>query len=186
MKAGEASNEDLLGMLLDSNLREIQEDNGIDRKRIGRMSIDEVIEECKLFYFAGQETTSGLLVWTMVLLSRHPHWQRRAREEVTMILNEVLRLYTPLTSLTRTIHEATQLGKLCLPAGVVLSLPLIRLHHDHEIWGDEAKEFKPERFSEGLSRATKNQSVAFFPFSWGPRACIGQNFAMLEAKWPWL
>ncbi|KAI8539434.1 hypothetical protein RHMOL_Rhmol09G0183100 [Rhododendron molle] len=224
MKAGEASNEDLLGMLLDSNLREIQEDNGIDSKRIGRMSIDEVIEECKLFYFAGQENTSGLLVWTMVLLSRHPHWQQRATEEVlrvfgnnkphfdglnrlkiasiyfqytsyafvTMILNEVLRLYTPLTSLARTIHEATQLGKLCLPAGVVLSLPLILLHHDHEIWGDDAKEFKPERFSKGLSRATKNQAVAFFPFSWGiarvfskglSRATKNQAVAFFPFSW---
>ncbi|KAK1419749.1 hypothetical protein QVD17_29055 [Tagetes erecta] len=197
MKAGEASHDDLLGILLHSNYKEIKQ---CENNNFG-LSIEDIIEECKLFYFAGQETTGNMLVWTMILLAKHSEWQARAREEVlrvfgdikpnvdglsqlkiiNIIFNEVLRLYSPAVILRRMIHDETKLDNLTLPAGSIIQINTLILHHDKDTWGEDVNEFKPERFSEGVSQVTKGQ-VVYLPFGGGPRICIGQNFALLEAK----
>lgn len=84
IKARESSNDDLLEILLKSNNEEIEQEG----KRNSGLSIEEIIEECKLFYVAGQETTRNLLVWTMALLGQHINWQERARDEILHIFKD--------------------------------------------------------------------------------------------------
>ncbi|KAK9077433.1 hypothetical protein SSX86_005770 [Deinandra increscens subsp. villosa] len=196
IEMGEDCNNDLLGILLASNSKEIKEN------RVG-LSIEDVIEECKLFYIAGSETTSNLILWSMVCLSLHQEWQDKARQEimqvfgggevhfeglkhlkiVTMILNEVLRLYPPVVKIIRNTHKDTKLGNMMIPSGVDIIISIISVHHDPEIWGEDATEFKPARFSEGVANATKGRgSGCFLPFGGGPKICIGQNLAVTEAK----
>ncbi|CAN6446445.1 unnamed protein product [Victoria cruziana] len=194
MKLGVAKNDDLLGLLLEANKNH-------DEHGGKGMTRDEVIEECRVFYFAGQETTSVLLTWTMVLLSMYPSWQARARDEVlqvcgkstptfdglvhlktvTMILYEALRLYPPAVFMTRYTYKTIRVGDATLPPGMRLLLPVLLIHHDRQLWGDDAAEFKPERFTSGVSNASTHQ-MAFFPFSSGPRVCLGQTFALTEAR----
>ncbi|KAF3673147.1 putative two-component response regulator-like APRR2-like isoform X1 [Capsicum annuum] len=193
MQRGESDNDDILGLLLKAR-------NEGNKSKGGRgISTDDVIEECKEFYLAGQDTTTALLSWTLVVLCMHPEWQDRARNEVfqvigknkpkfddlnqlkimNMIFQKVLRLY-PALILYRSTSKSTKLGDMTIPPGVQLRVPIYLVHRNPEVWGDGALMFNPERFSEGVSKAAKEP--LYFPFGWGPRMCIDNNFGMVEAK----
>ena len=208
-----------------------------DANKKNMLSEQDLVDECKTFYSAGQETTNSALAWTVLLLAMHPDWQERARREVievfgnenphsegigrlkivsksnpfacthyrkfsrlnfefridliclflfckqmTMIINETLRLYPPVKNMVRKVENEVQLGKLILPADLNLVAPIMALHHDPQLWGDDVNLFKPERFAEGIVNATKYNTAAFIPFGLGPRSCVGMSFAMTETK----
>ncbi|GMJ02251.1 cytochrome P450, family 72, subfamily A, polypeptide 10 [Hibiscus trionum] len=173
-----------------------------DSDETKRLPLEDLVDECKTFYLAGQETVNSLLGWTVLLLSIHRDWQEKARREVieifgnqnphpegiaklknmTMIINETLRLYGPSNGLHRRVGREVQLGKLVLPANVNLVALNIALHHDPQLWGDDVHLFKPERFAEGIAKATNHNASAFFPFGLGSRSCVGMTFATTEAK----
>nr|AZZ89574.1 cytochrome P450 monooxygenase [Lagerstroemia speciosa] len=184
---------DFLGLLVQAFLEE-------DRSK--RITINDLVDECKTFYVAGQETTSTLLTWALFLLAIHTDWQEQARNEVlnvfgqqdpsyddttklktmTMIINETLRLYPPVISLSREVARQVRLGKLIVPANMQFSIAILKIHHDPQIWGEDVHLFKPERFSEGVAKAINNNPAVFLPFGMGPRNCVGMNFAITEAK----
>ncbi|KAG5222203.1 cytochrome P450 family protein [Salix suchowensis] len=181
---------DLLGMLV----------NEMESRRIDGFNINLqlIMDECKTFFFAGHETTSLLLTWTIMLLASNPTWQEKVRAEVNevcngeapsidhlskfnllnMVINESLRLYPPATLLPRMAFEDIKLGDLHIPKGLQIWIPVLAIHHSKEIWGEDANEFNPDRFASKPFAPGRH----FIPFATGPRNCIGQSFAMMEAK----
>ncbi|KAL4589735.1 hypothetical protein LXL04_002644 [Taraxacum kok-saghyz] len=186
---------DLLGLLIEASRKESLNSSPA-------ITASDIAEECKSFFFAGDQTTSNLLTWTTVLLAMHPQWQVIARDEVltvcgprdiptkdcisklkslTMIMNESLRLYPPIVALIRRAKVDVKLEGYNIPRGIELLFPILAIHHDQTIWGDDVNEFNPNRFSDGMARAAKHPA-AFLPFGLGVRTCIGQNLAILQAK----
>nr|TKS15953.1 cytochrome P450 734A1-like [Populus alba] len=163
-----------------------------------KLGIEEIINECKTFYFSGKESTADLLTWALLLLALHQEWQNKAREEVfsifgenesiaaeklndlkivNSILCETQRLYPPVVMLPRQTSKNVKLGALDVPAGTHFYLALPSVHHDPDIWGKDANEFNPLRFNE-----PRNHLASFFPFGIGPRMCVGKNLAVMEVK----
>ncbi|KHG26580.1 Cytochrome P450 protein [Gossypium arboreum] len=184
---------DFLGLLVNAY-------HDLDDKN--RLSMEDLVAECKTFYVAGQETVNALLAWMVLLLAIHKDWQEKARREVievfgnqnpdsdgisklkiiTMIIYETLRLYGPTNGLPRRVARKVQVGKLVFPANINLLIAKAALHHDHQLWGDDVHIFKPERFADGIAKATNYNAAAFFPFGLGPRFCVGMTFATTETK----
>ncbi|CAN6208727.1 unnamed protein product [Urochloa humidicola] len=190
---------DLLGLMLEAN--------AAGGGKNAAMSMDEIVDECKTFFFAGHDTTAHLLTWTwaVFLLGTHPEWQRRLREEVLRVcggagtplhvrrrpgkaqardhgaVRETLRLHGPASMVGRVAAADADLCGVKVPKGTMIIIPIAMLHRDEEVWGADAGEFNPLRLRDGVGRAAAHRS-ALMSFSSGPRSCIGQDFAMLEAK----
>jgi cytochrome P450 len=128
LRTGSATSDDLLGVLLESNMEHCRGDGGGNSRRTG-ITTDDVIGECKLFYFAGMETTSVLLTWTMIVLSMHPEWQDRAREEVLHVFGDRTPDYDGLSRLRIVSTVAVNLlmirGFMCYIRWILKRLQLI-------------------------------------------------------------
>lgn len=184
---------DYLGQLV-----KIRHESDVNR----RITAEHMIDEIKVIYGAGHLTTTILLSWCVLLLAIHEDWQEKAREEVketfgfhtpnsdgiarlramNLIINECLRLYPPAHIITRKASKKVKLGNLILPRNINIFIPILALHHNPQIWGEDVHLFKPERFAGGIVKATRNNTAAFLPFGMGPRTCVGLNFTTFEAK----
>ena len=165
------------------------------------MGDKQLRDEVMTLFLAGHETTANALSWALYLVSTHPHVERRLREELDgalgadrrvptigdlpnltytrMVVDETLRLYPPAWITNRqAIAEDEILGHL-IPAGAFVSLSPYVLHRHPNYW-DNPDDFDPERFAPGGGNGRPR--FAYFPFGGGPRQCIGQSMALVEAQ----
>jgi PHYB activation tagged suppressor 1 len=101
--------------------------------------------------------------------------------QLNMFLLEALRLYSPVPFYVRKTASDTILSNIKVPKGTMITFPVVMLHRMKDIWGLDADKFNPMRFEKGVSRAAKH-GHAFFAFSYGPRGCIGRNYAMIQVQ----
>jgi cytochrome P450 len=157
----------------------------------------ELRDQVVTLFFAGFETTGTALAWTWLLLSQNEECESRFHEELAMTLNgrtptyedlsslaytgqliqESMRLYPPVYSLTRNAVADDQVGENRIHQGDNVVIPIHALHRMEEYW-DSPDTFCPERFAPG--KLTEAQRRAYVPFSTGQRKCMGTNFATIE------
>jgi cytochrome P450 len=160
------------------------------------MDDQQVRDEVITLLFAGHDTTASALTWACYLLAQHADVQERARAEAAsvgspsvedlprlgyarMVLEEAMRLYPPGWSFGRKALRDDQIGGYDIPAGsLVWVSPYVT--HRHPAFWERPDEFDPERFTP--ERARSRSRFAYFPFSSGPRICIGSQFAMMVAQ----
>jgi cytochrome P450 len=163
-----------------------------------RMTARQVRDEVMTIFMAGHETTAVALSWTWYLLAQHPDADARLAAEVRavlgdrpaamadlprlkyaeMVVSESMRLYPPAYGLGRQAARATELAGHPIAAGDIVIVPTWVVQRDRR-WFDDPEAFRPERWEGGL--AQRLPRYAYFPFGGGPRQCIGNGFAMMEA-----
>ena len=157
----------------------------------------ELRDQAITLFFAGFETTAIALAWTWLLLSQNPDAEARFHDELGRVLGdraappedlkalaythqvvqESMRVYAPVYTLTRTAAADDQLGGHQVRRGDNIVIPIHALHHMERYW-EEPAAFRPERFAPG--RLTDDQRAAYLPFSFGQRRCLGATFATAE------
>jgi cytochrome P450 len=176
---------DLLSMLTDAR----------ERESGPSMPDHQLIDEVMTLIVAGHETTASALNLMWYLLSQHPGTAGRLQQEVDalprdadsaeferlpytrQVIQETLRLYPPGWLLTRRAVGADTVGGYPLPAGADVFISPYLIHRHPQFW-HQPERFDPERFTPAV-HAQRHRFV-YLPFALGPRACIGEHFAMAE------
>jgi cytochrome P450 len=170
----------------------------------------DVREEVDTFMFEGHDTTASGLSFTMWCLGRHPAAMKKLQDEVDsvcgkdsptvehvkelkycdMVLKEGLRLFPPVPSISRTLHQNISLldqnnKEMVLPKNSEIIIVPYVMHRSVKRWGPDASSFRPERFDKSdpaQDTRLSNNPYLYLPFSAGQRNCIGQRFAEMEQK----
>ncbi len=150
-------------------------------------------------FFAGHETSATSLSWIHYLLDEHPDARAKLRAEVERVLgrrvpttadlaaltfteqviNETLRLYSPIHSISRVALTDDTLGGYHIPAGATMYVSLYATHRLPALWPDPSR-FDPDRFAP--DKIERRPRFAFIPFAAGHRNCVGASMALVELK----
>jgi len=169
-----------------------------DRSGVG-FTDEELLDELITLIVAGFETSANTLNWVWYLVAGHPEVEQALIDEARrvlpgvaavnadniaamtytqQVLEETLRLYPPVWLFTRRAREDDALDEFDVPPGTDIYLSPYILHRTEQFWPDSAR-FDPGRF--GSSKQDKRERP-YFPFSLGPRRCLGEYFSFLEMK----
>ena len=158
------------------------------------MTDKQLRDEMMTFFIAGHETTANALSWTWYLLSKDPMVLRRLEAELAQVLSgrlptaadlpqlsytlallqESMRLYPPAWMVARMPLADDEIGGYHIPAQSIVVMSQYVTHRHPDCW-ENPEGFDPERMA-------SHPPPAYFPFGGGPRVCIGNNFALLEAR----
>ena len=178
---------DLLSMLL-----AVQDEDG------SRMTDKQLRDETITLFLAGHETTANALAWTIWLLAQNPEAESKFHAELESVLarraptvedipklvytghvlTESMRLYPPAWGMARLVVEPVEVAGYKLEPGNGVACAQWVVHRDPR-WFDVPEKFLPERWEGDLAKRIPR--FAYFPFGGGPRQCIGNSFALMEA-----
>jgi cytochrome P450 len=188
-RAAPEAGDDLLSLLVHARDEETGE----------AMSDRQLRDEVMTIFLAGHETTANALAWTWLLLARFPEARRRLAAELEqvlgartptvadlpyltyteMVLRESMRIYPPVWAVSRRAEGDDEIGGYPIPRGaLVIISPYVT--HRHPAFWEHPERFDPERFAP--ERHEGRHRYAYFPFGGGPRKCVGEAFAMMEAR----
>ena len=160
---------------------------------------EQIHDEIITLLTAGHETTAVSLTYTTYLLSQHPKVEQRLVDELEEVLGgrtpemsdlaqltyteqvvkESMRLFPPVPNIVREAVSPDTVGGYDIPAEATIHMSQWVVHRDPR-WYDDARSFRPERWTSDMENELPR--LAYFPFAAGPRRCIGDRFAMLEAR----
>jgi cytochrome P450 len=163
-----------------------------------QMTDQQLRDELVTLFLAGHETTALALSFSLYLLAQHPEGEARMVAEVDEVLQgqpptaaqvprlrytewvvkESMRLYPPVPGIGREAVSDCEIRGYHVPKGTQLALLQWVVHRDPR-WFTDPDAFQPERWDNDLAKRLPR--CAYFPFGDGPRICIGNQFAMLEA-----
>ncbi len=162
------------------------------------MSEKQLRDEVLITFFAGHETTAQLLTWAWYLFSEHPAVEERFHAELEerlggrtpraddverlvytrMVMDETLRLYSPVAIMARDAIEGDEVGGYQVSAGTIVALSPYMTHRHPEFW-KRPLEFYPDHFAP--EQVETRPRYAYYPFGAGQRTCLGRHFALMEA-----